>query len=237
MAVSPAAWAAPQVASEGFGGASDFRRSVTEASHRVGEIIDEAERAAAEIRVEAQKDARRQAQRAVNERAAELAAVVSPLVERVEKLRVEAGSLMDELQVVTERLRKLTRPDEYREVEKPSAEAAELHTPFETQPAEQISEPATVAEQAEVRSESALQEPDVPESVLSPALGPLPVAYPGTGGASAPKLSAMPEEALLRATQMAVAGSRRQEIEETLRDEFELDDPVPVVNDILGPAA
>ncbi len=49
-------------------------------------------------------------------------------------------------------------------------------------------------------------------------------------------MSAPPEEAVLRATQMAVAGSSRSEIEATLSDEFGLADATPVVNDILGPA-
>jgi hypothetical protein len=67
---------------------------------------------------------------------------------------------------------------------------------------------------------------------------PAPVAYPGTGrplGADDGE-AAVPEEALLRATQMSVAGNSREEIESALRDEFELDDPSAVTNHVLGHA-
>lgn len=201
------------MASEGSAAASQLRRSITEASRRVGEIIDDAERAAETIRSEAEEDARTEAQRVVNESAAELASVVSPLVERVENLRVEAASLMDELQVVTESLRKLTQPDE---------------TVAKTRVA--VDEPA----------KAQTPEPEVPDVGEAPDPkpdspdGPVPVAYPGKAVTSGTGASGPPEEALLRATQMAVAGNSRQEIEETLRDEFGLDDPVPVVDDILG---
>lgn len=211
------------MASESSAAASELRRSITEASQRVGEIIDDAERAAAEIRAEAQEEARIEAQRAVNESAAELASVVSPLVERVEGLRVEAASLMDELQVVTERLRKLTQPNESG---LPASEPEAL---------ESVSEPAIEAEPDGPAATSL--DAQAPESAGSSAPpGPVPVPYPGKAAASDPELSGPPEEALLRATQMAVAGNSRPEIEETLRDEFGLDDPVPVVDDILGTA-
>jgi hypothetical protein len=44
-----------------------------------------------------------------------------------------------------------------------------------------------------------------------------------------------PEEAMLHATQMAVAGSGREEIEDTLRTEYGLADPARLVTEILGP--
>jgi hypothetical protein len=45
------------------------------------------------------------------------------------------------------------------------------------------------------------------------------------------------EEAMLRATQMAVAGSTREEIEVVLRDEYRVLVPAPIVDEILGPKA
>ena len=56
--------------------------------------------------------------------------------------------------------------------------------------------------------------------------GPLP---PVSAGASS-------DEAMLRATQMAVAGSSRDEIGRTLEAEFGIDDPEPILGQILGPA-
>jgi hypothetical protein len=49
--------------------------------------------------------------------------------------------------------------------------------------------------------------------------------------------SAALEEAMLRATQMAVAGSTRKEIEVVLRDEYRVLAPGPIVDEILGPNA
>lgn len=47
-----------------------------------------------------------------------------------------------------------------------------------------------------------------------------------------------PEDALLAATRMAIAGSTRDEIEQRLRREFGLDDAGPVLGDVYGdPAA
>jgi hypothetical protein len=42
------------------------------------------------------------------------------------------------------------------------------------------------------------------------------------------------EEVLLRATQMAIAGSSRDEIASALRAEFGIADPGPIVDGILG---
>lgn len=47
--------------------------------------------------------------------------------------------------------------------------------------------------------------------------------------------TAVSEDALLRATQMAVAGSSRDEIETVLRTEFSVSDPTSVADEILGP--
>ena len=44
-----------------------------------------------------------------------------------------------------------------------------------------------------------------------------------------------PEEALLRATRMAVSGSARSEIEATLREEYDVPDAGRIVEQILGP--
>ena len=46
----------------------------------------------------------------------------------------------------------------------------------------------------------------------------------------------MSREAVLRATQMAAAGSERREIEDALREEFSVRDPGLVTDRILGPA-
>jgi hypothetical protein len=197
---------------------SQLKSSITEASRKIESIIDDAERAAAEIRADARADAEREAQRALNESSVKLSSVVGPLVERVENLRVEAAALTHEIDAATKQLRELTRKSAElgsgteavsTRVETPAAEAkpAQFTEPVEAAPSEERSSP-----------------------------GPVPVAYPGTDSSDAASSAGPPEEAVLRATQMAVAGSSRSEIEATLSEEFGLADATPVVNDILGPA-
>lgn len=64
---------------------------------------------------------------------------------------------------------------------------------------------------------------EVPEPVATDPLSPA-----GSGQSS--------DEAMLRATQMAVAGSSRDEIGRTLEAEFGIDDPELILGQILGPA-
>ena len=68
-------------------------------------------------------------------------------------------------------------------------------------------------------------EPEVRRPVAVPQ--PLrPVAEPGNGEV---------DEALLKATQMAVAGGSRSDIEATLRDEYGVTEPARLVAQVLGP--
>lgn len=189
---------------------SQLKSSITDASRKIEGIIDDAERAAAEIKAEARAEAERESRRAISESAAQLASVVDPLVKRVENLRVEAAALMHELEAATLNLVELTK----RTGESGTTVVA---PPPKLEPVEASSEKL-----AEPRDES-------------PSVGPAPIAYPGRGATASPPTDP-PEEAVLRATQMAVAGSSRSEIEATLRDEFDLEDATPVVNDILGDA-
>jgi hypothetical protein len=195
---------------------SQLKSSITDATRKIESIIDDAERAADDIRAEASEEAERESRRRISESASQLAAVVDPLIKRVENLRVEAAGLMHELETATLELVELTK----RSTEQAAADTATI-------PAKP--EPPTPAA------------PSTPEPVEAsppaPISGPAPVAYPGTGAPAAKGLTGdPPEEAVLRATQMAVAGNSRSEIEETLRDEFNLTDAAPVVEDILGPA-
>lgn len=184
-----------------------LKSSITDASRKIEGIIDDAERAAAEILAEARLEAAREAQRTLNSSAAELASVVLPLVERVENLRVEAAALMHEIESAASMLKELTRTEEEQRA-----------APVARAPAPVLDDPPEVAIEAS------------PASAPEPA----PVAYAGTGAKEAEESPTVPEEAVLRATQMAVAGSSRSEIESTLRDEFDLEDAGPVVNEILG---
>jgi hypothetical protein len=174
---------------------SKLKTSITEASRKIESIIDDAERAAAEIRADARVEAEREAQRALTESSVQLASVVDPLAERVETLRVEAAALVHEIEAASKKLVELTQRSEESSTSGPNTSSTDGNS------------------------------------------GPAPVAYPGaSSGTAASPASDAPEEAVLRATQMAVAGSSRSEIEETLRSEFGLADAGSVVDDILGPA-
>ncbi len=63
----------------------------------------------------------------------------------------------------------------------------------------------------------------------SPPPSPQPVAYPGT----AARTGVVPEQAVLRATQLAVGGTGRAEIEQMLRSDFGVEDPAPVMDRLL----
>ena len=197
---------------------SQLKASITEATLKIASIIDDAERAAAEIRAEARQDAERDSRRIVSESGAQLSSLLEPLIKRVENLRIESAALMHELEAATHELVELTRRT-----------ADQVSTDVSASPAPVIAEPEAEGTEAEDREEAAIE---------SLVFGPAPVAYPGTSADSnnGSDSSGPPEEAILRATQMAVAGSSRSEIEAALSDEFGLADATPVVNDVLGPA-
>ena len=143
--------------------------------------------------------------------------MLEPLVKRVENLRVESAALMHELEAATHELVELTRRT-----------ADQLSTDVSATPAPVIGEPEAPETEAEEMQEA-------PSRILR-----CPARRPSRTPAQGARLRRLrrhpPEEAILRATQMAVAGSSRSEIEATLRDEFGLADAGAVVNDILGPA-
>ncbi len=69
-----------------------------------------------------------------------------------------------------------------------------------------------------------------PLSTPASPVPPVPVAAAQSSAASEERI---PEQAVLRATQMAVAGTERTEIERMLRVEFNIDDPAAVVDEML----
>lgn len=207
----------------GSGGASDLRRSVTQATDRIHSIIDEAERTAAQIRVEAERqaaeylaDRRREADRLFSERSAALDDVGRRLGEAAERFRAQADEMLSELDVaITEAKGSTTQT--------PPSGSESLGT--------------------ELRRAT---DPHPDGRRAAPMERPVAVAaYPGTA-ANRPEpvpsidptpSSASPDEtaeAMLRATQLAVSGRDRGEIERALRESFPAVDPGPVLDEILG---
>ena len=166
---------------------SELRRSVSEATARIQEIVDAAERVAEEIRAEAEAEAdrylaerRRDADRVVEERARQLEELSGLLTERARYVQEQVAALAGALARTVASLRAET-----------GAPASEPGPPLaEGEPAE---------------------------------------PHPG-------RASGGSEEPLLRATQMAVEGTERAEIERTLRREFGVDEPGAFVDRILGPS-
>jgi hypothetical protein len=195
---------------------SPLGRSLTDATNKISEIVDAAERVAHEIQADAENEARnyledrrQDADALVVERSAELSELTQSLTKKVEKLRNEVESMVKDLDQTVERMRGLSGP----------------------QPGSGDAEPGP-----RTASSDSVQ----PASGSEPI--PRPVAYQGTArhdaaAAEADSDAQKREHAMLRATQLAVAGTSRGEIEDTLEREFGIADAGSVVDEILGPAA
>jgi hypothetical protein len=192
---------------------SQLRRSVSEATARIEEVIDAAERAAESIRAEAEaeasrylEDRRHEADRVVEERTRELDELSRVLSERARFAAEQVETLAAAVQRGVDAIRG------------PQAPAPPAKTP-----------PLRLASEQP-------EPPGAPEPPRAP--GPSEGDEPPAPGNEGRFTRGTPsEEPLLRATQMAVAGSARDEIEQALRREFGLEEPRPIVDQILGPNA
>lgn len=192
---------------------SEIGRSVLDATERVQQIIDAAEHAAQEIRDAAQRDAEQHAstvrEEVERERAARLSAIADelrPLTGRLERMQQEVSAMAAELDALL---------DGVRATEPPAGDGM---------PGSVAIAPQTDAHTSSNRSTSqALR-----ARLLDRRDGRRRGAEPATNGGGGA------EEALLRATQMAVGGSKRAEIERVLKDEFGISDPSPVLSQVLG---
>jgi hypothetical protein len=193
---------------------SPLRQNISSVAEKIQDIVDAAERAATEIKAEAEADAaryrterQREADALGADRAARLEELSVSLSEHADRIRADVISLSTELGRAADELRG--------------------HR-FEANPARPQASPASddVAGASSPRGATGLTFQDGTFE---------PVAYPGTGEGNGTD-TAVPEEALLRATQMSVAGHSREEIETALRDEFEIADPAAITHHILGNA-
>lgn len=201
-------------------------RALSDMSRRIQEIVDAAERAALEIQDEAEEEARKiiesarsEAERIAGDRESALGEISEAVKGGAERLAEQARSLAADIESATARLG---------EGKKAVAPASPLH--------------------AEAAAPASGGEPEAPPAGGSGGPFPTPVAYPGTRAVETPEgaepeagnakpTDAVGEEPLLRATQMAVAGASRADIEEALRTEFGVSDPGAVADEILGAEA
>lgn len=215
----------PRIGTTGDAAGSELKRAVLDAAERVQQIIDAAERAAGEIRASAEREAAEyvasrtaEADRLLDAKSTELAAAMQPLVQRLEQMHQDARDVVEEVERLLRRTGRATAaapPQGDERAPEPSTLAGFRARLLDRAPAR--------------RREPTDDVPSVrafPGADATPAGGRGTAAPGGSGDAS--------DQALLRATQMAVAGSDRAEIERVLRDELGIAEPGPVVTRVLG---
>jgi hypothetical protein len=190
---------------------------VDEAAARVDEIVNGAERVASGIIAEAEAEAdsyiegrRHDVEQAIDQWSADLRGLAELLTRQEDRLRELTEAMIGELEEIAGVLRRvppeLDRRRELAPEPQPTArEAPEAPSPPRPRSAPERARPP-VEQTEELRPEARDR--------------------------SAPKGR---EAALLRAAQMAVAGSSRDEIERALSTELAIGDPAPIVDELLGP--
>lgn len=246
----------------GVGASSELKRSVSQATERISEIITAAEQVAVEIRTDAETQARdyiaaqqREIDRVISERSAALERMTETLVENAERFRRQAEHMLNSLDEIIDEGRQALESDRSaidRPTDIPALELAPTpvaqpdfrpepgFTPVaEPEPApepepEPVAEVAIEDEVADIESEAEAEVEAVEaDEAEEPAVRL--TAYQGTATDEdeAPS-SDDSAEAMLRATQMAIAGNTREEISRVLEADFPGVDSDQVLNEILG---
>ena len=197
---------------------SELKRVVDAAAERVDEIVDGAERVAAEIIADAEaeaaryaEDRRREADEVMDQWSADLRGLAELLGRQESRLSDLTQSMIGELEEIAAVLRGIP-PEIARSREAP---------PRPRGPAGPEGRPPEPSPHPPPPPQAAAPERDEPAAD--------PAGDPGEGARPHGR-----EHALLRAAQMAVAGSSREEIERALRAELGIGDPGPIVDELLG---
>jgi hypothetical protein len=193
-------------------------RFLSDAQSKISEVIDAAERVAKDTHSDARDQAssylegrRRDADNLVASRRAELNEITAGIAKRVGDLRAEVDKISMEVGEAIERINVLASSTD----EPPPSVA-----PPELRPVDEVVEEEPAVAEYEEEATEVVEEAPVAEAVEE--------ADGGTQNR---------EHVVLRATQLAVAGTERGEIEETLVREFGIDDAGAIVDEIVGPAA
>lgn len=259
----------------GVGASSELKRSVSQATERISEIITAAEQVALDIRTDAESQARayiseqqREIDRLVKERGEALDRMTGTLAESAERFRRQAEQMLRSLDDIIDEARSaldndradVTAPTELPPRELTATPVAQpVFSPepgFAPRPVEPLAEDADVVAAVEVEVEAEVEaeiedeveaeveaeieaeieelveeeaetEADQPAVVLS--------GYQGTAAAEEESdRSDDSAEAMLRATQMAIAGNTREEITRVLESDFPGVDAKSVIDEILG---
>jgi hypothetical protein len=239
--------------SSGVGSSSDLKRSVSQATERISEIITAAEQVALDIRTDAETQARnyvaaqqREIDRVVGERSAALDRMTETLIESAERFRRQSEAMLTNLDTLIDEARQaldndrsvISRPTDIPELElapTPVATPEFRPEPGFTPMPERVSEPEPEVEpepEPEVADEPAEDEDSAEAADEQPVRL---AAYQGTAVAEEEEASGDDSaEAMLRATQMAIAGNTREEIARVLESDFPGVDAQQVLNEILG---
>lgn len=206
---------------------------------RVRPIVEAAEQASAAIIAEAEEQARRHVEES-RSRADQLAAartremwsVADDLIVRSEAVRQRSDELLMALNYAKEGLEQALRA----EAPQPTA-AYPPQPPAQPQPQSQLpsAPPPVAATQLSPPPQVAAAQPPVPAPRPAPSAPP--AAAPPAAESPVPAAPQPSEGARLLATQMAVAGSTREEISNRLFNEFGVQEPGPMLDAILGPAS
>jgi len=191
---------------------ASLHSSISEAGRRIDEVVEAAERVAIERREDARREAeqyleerRQDADRLVADRAAALSELSDSLVRQVEDLSTQSGALAERIDRIAQEVRQVLEEQVEDDVD---------HSP-----------PAQAALAEGPAAEEPWESPGEPDDTYHSVEEGI-VERPDAQGS---------EEALLRATQMAISGRSRSEIEAQLRSEFGLEDPEPLLDQVLGP--
>ncbi|HEX5714150.1 MAG TPA: hypothetical protein VFX85_12635 [Solirubrobacterales bacterium] len=187
-------------------------------AERLAAIVEAAERAAVTVIDDAEKQAQRQleqarseADRLVAERLDSLAELTDSLIAQAEAIEAQSQQLLASLAEAKRRVA-AAGGEEVAEAGPTPIRGSHLSA------VEPVTEPATIA---------------VPFAGGQGEAGTAPAQE--RRGAAPNEDSGTPAGARLLATQMAVSGNSREEIEERLRNEFEIEDTVSILDAILGP--
>ncbi|HVV91481.1 MAG TPA: hypothetical protein VHB53_13375 [Solirubrobacterales bacterium] len=182
---------------------------------RLAEIVATAERAARQVIDEAEEEARARLAGADEEARQMVVARLAGLAEMTEEIDAQAEALRFQAEALRQTLARLR------------AELGRIEAPGEEPTLERGEEPG--ARRPPARALTVVEDaPDPPAKVsdqAAPADSPLPD----------PRAIGHAAGARLLATQMAVSGSSRAEIEARLRDGFGIADTGPILDAILGP--
>jgi hypothetical protein len=226
---------------------SPLGESVSSTTKRIKAIIEAAEKAAAGIIEDAEVQARRyleqsrdRADHLADQRVQAISDLTDSLLQQAETVKRQSDQLIDSLDKARSQIDTANRPD--LTAAPPGSDSAAPLDPGPRPPHLQPVEP----EAPSLKAVPPASPPPVTPQALPP-MSPPPAADPrldqaASGGSPAGNRAAAPSNAgpysdgaRLLATQMAVAGSGRVEIEHRLRTEFGIEDAAPILDGILGP--